>query len=90
MRNPFYVLGLTPAARSAQITLRYRALQNDLRRGRALTFVTPIGMEPLDAELLARAHTELHDPDLRLEHELRYVPAARVPSTLRVLGSEAP
>ncbi len=88
--NPFYVLGLTPAARAAQVTLRYRALQSDLGRGRPLTFDTPIGVEPLDAELLARAHTELRDPDLRLEHELRYVPARRVRSGLQVVRAEAP
>ncbi len=87
--NPFYVLGLTPAARAAQITLRYRALQSDLGRGQALTFATPIGTEPLNAELLTRAHTELRDPDLRLEHELRYVPAKRPSSGLQVVPSGA-
>jgi len=88
--NPFYVLGLTPAARAAQVTLRYRALQSDLGAGQTLTFATPIGTERLNAELLARAHTELRDPDLRLEHELRYVPAARLRSGLQVVRSEAP
>ncbi len=88
--NPFYVLGLTPAARAAQITLRYRALQSDLRLGQTVTFATPIGEEVLDAELLTRAHTELRDPDLRLEHELRYVPAKRLEPRLRVVSAEAP
>ena len=88
--NPFYVLGLTPAARAAQVTLRYRALQCDLGRGEALTFATPIGTRPLDAELLTHAHTELRDPDLRLEHELRYVPAKRVRPGLQVVRAEAP
>ena len=72
--NPFYVLGLTPTARAAQVTMQYRALHRDLRRGRSLTFATPLGALPRDAELLAHAHAELRDPDLRLEHELRYVP----------------
>lgn len=88
--NPFYVLGLTPAARAAQITLRYRALQSTLGRGQTLTFSTPIGEERLDADLLARAHTELRDPDLRLEHELRYVPAKRRGPSLHVVTSETP
>lgn len=90
MCNPFYVLGLTPAARAAQITLRYRALQSTLGLGKTLTFSTPIGEEQLDAELLTRAHTELRDPDLRLEHELRYVPATRHESRLHIVPSEAP
>lgn len=87
--NPFYVLGLTPAARAAQVTLRYRALQSDLSRGETLTFATPIGAQTLDAELLTRAHTELRDPDLRLEHELRYVPAKRPKPGLRLVRAEA-
>ena len=87
--NPFYVLGLTPAARAAQVTLRYRALQSDLNRGLALRFATPIGSEPLDAELLTRAHAELRNPDLRLEHELRYVPAKGLRSGLQVVRTEA-
>jgi len=87
--NPFYVLGVTPAARAAQVALRYRALQSDLRRGRSLTFTTPVGEQPLDAQLLARAHAELRDPDLRLEYELRYVPASSRHRVLRVVHSEA-
>ena len=86
--NPFYVLGLTPAARDAQVTLRYRALQRDLGQGRTVTFHTPIGVERLDAELLERAHTELRDPDIRLEHEIRYVPAKQVRSSLRIVPAE--
>ncbi|MBV1860787.1 MAG: hypothetical protein KUG77_20400 [Nannocystaceae bacterium] len=89
MSNPFYVLGLTPTARAAHVTLRYRALQYELERGQMLTFSTPIGVWPLDAELLVRAHTELRDPDLRLEHELRYVPTQRPKSGLQVVRSEA-
>ena len=87
--NPFYVLGLTPAARAAQVTLRYRALQSDLRRGHTVRFSTPLGTRPLDAAMLSRAHAELRDPDLRLEHELRYVPTHVRSSRLSVVGSES-
>ena len=87
--NPFYVLGLTPSARAAQVTLRYRALRGDLRRGRSLTFETPIGVLPLSDDLLARAHTELRDPDMRLEHELRYVPTKGRKPSLRVVRTES-
>lgn len=87
--NPFYVLGLTPTARAARVTMRYRALRSDLRRGGSLTFATPLGLLPLDAELLALAYAELRDPDLRLEHELRYVPMRTKNPGLRVVRTEA-
>ncbi len=87
--NPFYVLGLTPAARAAQVTLRFRALRSDLRRGRSLTFATPIGAQPLDLELLGLAYVELRDADLRLEHELRYVPVKGRKPSLTVVRTEA-
>ena len=87
--NPFYVLGLTPAARATQVTLRFRALRSDLRRGRSLTFATPIGAQPLDLELLGLAYAELRDVDLRLEHELRYVPVKGPKPSLTVVRTEA-
>lgn len=86
--NPFYVLGLTPAARAAEVTLRYRALVRDLRGGRRPTFTTPHGVRPLDAALLAFAHRELRDPDRRLEHELRYVPTRTAKPRLSVVRTE--
>ncbi|MCR9160592.1 MAG: hypothetical protein ACE37F_21235 [Nannocystaceae bacterium] len=89
MCNPFYVLGLTPTARAAQVTLRFRALRSDLRRGRSLTFTTPIGTQPLDLGLLGIAYAELRDADLRLEHELRYVPVRGRTSVLSIVRTEA-
>ena len=87
--NPFYVLGLTPAARAAQVTLRFRALRSDLRRGRSLTFTTPLGPQPLDLELLGLAYVELRDADMRLEHELRFVPVRGRKPSLSVVRTEA-
>ncbi len=85
VRNPFYVFGLTPAARPAEIALRYRALQAQLRQSRPIAFETPAGFLPLDEGTLERALTDLRDPDARLEHELRYVPAARRKTTLKIV-----
>lgn len=84
--NPFYILGLTPSARAAEITLRYRALVGALREGRTLSFRTPHGMRPIDASLLAFAHSELRDPDRRLAHEIRFVPVRTAKPQLAVVG----
>ncbi len=85
VRNPFYVLGLTPAARRAEVALRYRALKDGLRRARPLAFETPHGTQSLDDDTLERAFAELRDPDLRLEHELRFVPAGSRNTNLQIV-----
>ncbi|MEM6291866.1 MAG: hypothetical protein AAGA54_11395 [Myxococcota bacterium] len=89
--NPFYVFGLTPAARRSEITLRYRALKDTVQTTPSMTFETPIGPQPLDSSTLEQAYAELRDADARLEHELRYVPLrgqVRALSVVRDSGGE--
>lgn len=91
MCNPFYVFGLTPAARRSEITLRYRALKDTVQTTPSMTFETPIGPQPLDSSTLEQAYAELRDADARLEHELRYVPLrgqVRALSVVRDSGGE--
>ncbi len=88
MRNPFYVFGLTPAARRSEIMLRYRALKDAVDSTPSLTFDTPIGPQPLDSSALEQAYAELRDADARLEHELRYVPLPGRARGLRVVHGQ--
>ncbi len=87
VRNPFYVLGLTPSALDSDISVRHGSLDAKLRGGRPLPYQTPLGPRTLDSELLDWAIRELRDPDRRLVHELRYVPLPTPRSGLRVVAS---
>lgn len=84
--NPFYVLGLTPAARASDLAIRFASLRDRCNDAAALTFATPAGPRTLCIDMLQWAFDELRDRDRRLLHEMRYVPPKAAHGALRVVG----
>lgn len=80
--NPFYVLGLTPAARASDLSMRFASLRDRCDTTAEVTFTTPLGPQPLTLNTLRWAAAELRDRDRRLIHEMRYVPLE--PSNVRL------
>jgi hypothetical protein len=70
--NPFYVLGLRPAATRQEIEREGQKLLGMLELGlsAALEYPTPLGTEPRTQDKVRRALAELRDPDKRLVHEI--------------------
>ncbi len=83
LENPFYVLGLRPAATRAEIEREGQKLLGmlELKLSSAASYATPVGPGERTADKVRRAMAELRDPDRRLEHEMwaRLDPAAAAP-----------
>jgi len=79
--NPFYVLGVRPAATRAEVEREGQKLLGmlELKLSSAARYQTPVGPAERTADKVRRAMAELRDPERRLEHELwaRLDPAAR-------------
>jgi hypothetical protein len=69
--NPFYVLGLRPAASRIDVEREGTKLLGMLELGlkTAATYMTPLGPQPRTADKVRTAMAELRSPDKRLLHE---------------------
>jgi hypothetical protein len=69
--NPFFVLGVEPAAVAAEIERQGQRLLSELAAGLqdALRFATPFGARARTPELVRWAVSELRDPARRFVHE---------------------
>lgn len=72
VRNPFFILGLTPEASRAQIEREGQKLLSMLQVGfgEASHYHTPLGPQRRTAEMVRHAMAELRDPSRRLCHEV--------------------
>jgi hypothetical protein len=70
--QPFYVLGLAPAATRAELEREAQKLLGMLELGlrSAATYATPLGPQQRTPELIRQAIAELRIPERRLLHEL--------------------
>ncbi len=70
--NPFYVLGLRPAAGRMEVEREGQKLLGMLELGlsSAATYPTPVGPGARTPEKVRQAMAELRDPERRLVHEL--------------------
>lgn len=87
--NPFYVLGITPDATSAEVEVAGQGLLAALAADApgAERYYTPLGPQQRDRHAVRRALTRLRDVEERIHHEIwaglsprprpRPVPAAR-------------
>jgi hypothetical protein len=93
--NPFYVLGLSPEASRIEIEREGQKLLGmiELGFGDALTYATPLGPRPRDADGVRAALAVLRDPSRRLLAELwaRHAPpiADEAPAPSKKSASEA-
>lgn len=89
--NPFFVLGVSPEASRIEIEREGQKLLGMIELGfaDALTFATPLGPRPRDADMVRAALAALRDPSRRLVAEvwarhsppsLREAPPEREPS----------
>ena len=69
--NPFFVLGVAPAAGAAEIERQGQRLLSELAAGLdgARRYATPFGARERTPELVRAAVAELRDPARRLGHE---------------------
>jgi len=69
--NPFYVLGLRPAASRIDVEREGQKLLGMLELGlkAAASYMTPLGPRPRTADMVRAAMAELRTPDKRLVHE---------------------
>lgn len=81
--NPFYVLGLRPAATRVEIERQGAKLIGmlELKLKSAMTYPTPLGPGERTEDKVRQAMAELRDPERRLGHELwaRLEPAFTAP-----------
>ncbi|EYF02953.1 hypothetical protein [Chondromyces apiculatus] len=70
--NPFYVLGLRPAATRMEVEREGQKLLGmlELKLKSAGTYATPVGPGERTPDKVRRAMAELRDPEKRLGHEL--------------------
>lgn len=70
--NPFYVLGLRPAATAVEVEREGQKILGmlELNLAGARSYRTPVGQQERDAEKIRHAMSELRDPARRLVHEL--------------------
>ncbi len=98
--NPFFVLGVSPEASRLEIEREGQKLLGMIELGfaEALTFATPLGPRPRDADLVRAALAALRDPARRLVAEvwarhspptLREAPPARPPAEEAIVGLPA-
>ncbi len=89
--NPFYILGVETGAARAVIEREGQKLLGMLELGlsAAMTYATPLGMRPRDADQVRWALSELRDPGRRLGHELwALLPGTPLPSLSEALPHE--
>lgn len=70
--NPFYVLGVRPAASRMEVEREGQKLLGmlELKLASAATYPTPVGVGERTPDKVRRAMAELRDPEKRLAHEL--------------------
>jgi|KBSMisStandDraft_5_1062788.scaffolds.fasta_scaffold3800062_2 hypothetical protein len=71
LENPFFVLGVAPAATAAEIERQGQRLLSELAAGLegVRRYATPFGARARTPELVRAALGELRDPARRLGHE---------------------
>jgi len=71
VENPFFVLGVPPAATAAEIERQGQRLLSELAAGLegARRYTTPLGARDRTPELVRSAIAELRDPARRFVHE---------------------
>jgi hypothetical protein len=80
--NPFYVLGLRPAASRVDVEREGQKLLGmlELELKAAASYMTPLGPRPRTADQVRAAMAELRTPDKRLVHEFwAALPPAQAP-----------